>query len=416
MNRHAIEPGLLKVFRLFALVMWSLLALGFCGESADAEQTTNPATTLALIHASLLVILLTWRRVQRWMGRAFLPVALVLAWLGPVVIQGLATAARLDAGEPARVDSGSLLLWLLVPLLLVSSQYGMHVMVAFNLGAAALEVALFLLLSAAGDLDLDPILEELMIRLLLFSIVGYVVVRLTTAQRAQRRTLAEKNAQLAHYAATLEQLAVTRERNRMARELHDTLAHTLSAISVQLQALEVLLADDPQAARDTLAQVQHMARSGTQEARRVLHALRASPLEDLGLVLALERLAQSAANRAGLTLALHLPQRVADLRLDIEQHVFRIAEEALNNVVRHANARQLTLELRQHNGALVLRVADDGIGFDPAHLPPPEGEHANGQFGLTGMQERALLCGGTLTITSQPYHGTTITLTIEETA
>jgi signal transduction histidine kinase len=269
-------------------------------------------------------------------------------------------------------------------------------------------LALAAWLQAAGGPALDPIAEEILVRVMLFSIVGYVVVRLSAAQREQRRALARKNADLAHYATTLEQLAISRERNRLARELHDTLAHTLSAMSVQLQALEVLLDGDLEAARATLRTLQDMTRQGVGEARRALGALRASPLEDLGLLEALRRLAESTAERAGLRLALDLPDSLDDLRPDLEQHLYRIAEEALANVVRHANAATLTVRLRQRGDGVTLLIADDGLGFDPATAT------ADGHYGLRGIQERARLVGGALTIDSQPGQGARLALSVKD--
>ncbi|NDJ78986.1 MAG: sensor histidine kinase, partial [Chloroflexi bacterium] len=348
MNEHQIEPGLLKVFRLFAIVMWGLIALGFCAQLSEPDP--DPLTMLAMLQTSLLALVLVWSNLQVWLGRHYLTVAMLLASMGPVLAQGLSVAIRTEQGytpTEAVGESGNLLLWLLVPLLLVSSQYGMRTMLAFSIGTPLVEALLVMPWVINDDAVVEYVINDWIIRILLFVIVGYVVVRLTTAQRAQRVILAEKNAQLTHYAATLEQLAVTRERNRMARELHDTLAHTLSAVSVQLQALEILMDSDPPQAAETLHHLQDMARSGTQEARRVLHALRASPLEDLGLILAVERLARSAADRAGWHLTLNLPDSLVELRPDIEQHLYRIAEEALNNVVRHANAKNVLVALYQ---------------------------------------------------------------------
>jgi signal transduction histidine kinase len=151
-----------------------------------------------------------------------------------------------------------------------------------------------------------------------------------------------------------------------------------------------------------LGTIQDMTRQGVQEARRSLHALRASPLEDLGLIQALRQLADSAAEQAGLTLTLDMPDHLQSVRPDIEQHCYRIAEEALTNVVRHANARTLTIRLWQQKGILNLHIKDDGVGFDPATV--------NDQHGLQGMRERVVLIGGELELESQPGNGTTLCL------
>ena len=405
-TQQHIEPGLLKVFRIAVSIELVLIFLGLCGD-------LSISSAIALLHVGPLALLLAWNWLRRRMGHYFLPVALAIAWIGPVLGHALLIASYINQGRTGadtQPESGGLLLWLIVPLLLVSSQYRMKVMFAFNIGTAILQVLLAIPLAAADGPPIELTNEEAIVQVVLFTIVGFVVVRLSAAQREQRTTLAEKNAQLSHYANTLEQLAVSRERNRMARELHDTLAHTLSAVSVQLGALEVLLDTDLDQARSHLRSTHDMARSGVQEARRALQALRASPLEDLGLRLALRQLAESASDRAGLRLELDLPETLDQVQPAIEQHLYRIAEEALTNVVRHANAKTLHLGLQQHNSRLTLTIRDDGVGFNPAHV------ETNGHYGLVGMRERVLLCGGALEIESQSQKGTTLVAVIEENA
>jgi signal transduction histidine kinase len=233
--------------------------------------------------------------------------------------------------------------------------------------------------------------------------VGWLMQR----QRAQQRALAAANQQLAHYAATTEQLAVSQERNRLARELHDTLAHSLSGVTVQLEAVQALWEVDPTGARTMLDQALRSTRSGLSEARRALHALRAQPLEDVGLALAVRTLAESVATRAGLTLAVTVPKQLDQLAPDVEQCVYRVAQEALTNVARHAEARALQVVLACENGCLLLTIADDGRGFDPSSV---NGAH----FGLQGLRERAELIGGRLEVESRPQQGTTVRLAIGE--
>jgi signal transduction histidine kinase len=305
-------------------------------------------------------------------------------------------------GTAALADLAPLYVDLLLPLLLISAQYGMRALFTFTVGTSLLSVVLGAAMARVAGVEiLARYSQDAAARLVLFSIAGIIVVLLTGAQRKERAEEAKRHAQLAQYATTLEQLAVTRERNRLARDLHDTLAHTLSAVSVQLSALEVLWDSDPAAARSTLQQTRQLTRTGLDEARRALHELRAQPVEELGLALALRRLSERAAQRAGLRLAFSAPPRLAGLRPEVEQHLYRIAEEALNNVVRHADARSLTVALSQDAGGTQLTVADDGCGFDPAPA-------AKGHYGLIGMRERAFLMGATLEVLSQPQGGTTI--------
>lgn len=130
-------------------------------------------------------------------------------------------------------------------------------------------------------------------------------------------------------------------------------------------------------------QAETTVRAGLQETRQALQALRASPLEDLGLTLALRQLAETAAARSHLTLDWQAPESVPRLPPDQEQHFYRVAQEALANVVAHARAQRLTVALACQPAATALLIRDDGVGFDPA--APGRAGH----YGLAGMQERA---------------------------
>jgi signal transduction histidine kinase len=319
---------------------------------------------------------------------------------GDRYITGWTSAALVQRGvtDPALLEATRLYFWLLIPLLLVSAQYGWRTLMLFSVGTALLPV--LLVLPIADRLDFDGYITAAFVRLTLYTVAGYIVMRITSAARQQRIALAQKNTQLAQYAATMEQLAIARERNRLARELHDTLAHTLSAVNIQLKALDVLLESDPTAARKTLEATQELTRTGLGDARRSLQALRARPIDELGLGLALGELARRAAERAGLLLTLDVPAQIDGLSPDREQQIYRIAEEALNNIVRHANARCLTMRWKHDT----LTIEDDGMGFASGEAMP------QGHYGLAGMKERAHLMDAALQIESAPGKGTKIVL------
>lgn len=405
-----IEPGLLPLFRLLNTIIFVILTLGMCGFVGQPGVERDYFAAFLWLQSTFLLGYLAWGWLQRRLGRLYLPLALLVATLSPIIGQAAATRIYLDLGlrgSAIQSDHGVFYFWLVLPLLLVCTQYGMRTMLAFAVGTALAPFLLALPLERAGGFSAEVTGGHAFIRLFLFSVVGFVLVRLTTAQRRQRDELEQKNSQLAHYASTLEQLAITRERNRMARELHDTLAHTLSAVNMQLKALEVTLETDPPAAQPRLRQIQDLTRSGLTDARRALHALRASPIEDLGLLLALERHAQQTAERAGLQTRLDLPPQLNGLRPEVEQNLYRIAEEAMNNVARHAMATYLVVGLKRENGRLRLVVMDNGVGFDTTQAAP------DGHFGLTGMRERAMLIDGDLRVDSQPGRGTRIEVSVE---
>jgi signal transduction histidine kinase len=240
--------------------------------------------------------------------------------------------------------------------------------------------------------------------------VGYGVTWLRGRQLQQESELlaanrqqAEANRKLVNYAATVEQLSTSRERNRLARELHDTLAHSLSALTVQLEAISSLWDVDLGAARRMLARADEITRSGLTEARRSLQALRATPLEEYGLALALRELAELAAQRGDMRLDMEVDDLGGALSSEQEQGIYRIAQEAMENVVRHARASQVRLRLCSADSAVTFMIEDDGVGFVTADF-----DGSDSHLGIRGMYERALIAGGALQVTSALGGGTRV--------
>jgi signal transduction histidine kinase len=292
----------------------------------------------------------------------------------------------------------------MLPLLLISTQYNLRVLFCFTLGITALSMVQVYLLASSDPLTMLVTFLQVVARFFFLSFSGMVIAFLSAEKRKQQYDLKQKNERLSHYAVTLEQLAVSRERNRIARELHDTLAHTLSGLNVQLKALDVLWGRNPQQASTMIKQMQQATHEGLQEVRNALQALRARPLEDLGLVQALKQLAQQNAAWATLDLKLQLPTRVIGLSHEVELQLYRVAEEALHNVARHAHATHVSLMLQQDQTGLQLLISDDGRGFDASMQAT--GSH----YGLTGMRERAALIGAHVEVRSQPGKGTSVRL------
>lgn len=355
--------------------------------------------------ALFILGLAPWRAAREWLGPAFLPLMIVLMSVVPTVSKYTLTPESL----PGPVISTGVFTILLIALVLTAWQYSWRHVALFCLGLALLNVGVLVL--TVGPLT-RPFFFEILnaaIQIVSFLVLGYFITALMSQLRAQQDSLEQANAQLTHYASTLEHLTISRERNRLARELHDTLAHTLSALSVQLETVKAYWNVDANAAQTMLDKSLEATRSGLQETRRALKSLRASPLDDLGLSLALRRLAESAARRANLRLELALPDQIPTLSPDVEQCIYRVAQEAVSNVTHHANAQKLALRLGVTGQDISLLVEDDGRGFKE-----PGNNHQTDHFGLPGMRERAQLAGGQLTIDSQPGRGTTIRLTIKD--
>ena len=199
-------------------------------------------------------------------------------------------------------------------------------------------------------------------------------------------------------------LAKIEERNRLAREIHDTLAQGLTAISLQLESADALIDDSPARAKESLRKALDLARTNLEEARRSVLDLRAAPLLDRSLPDALRALAERIARDHGLPIAVRAQGDVDRLPARVEAGVYRIAQEALNNVVRHAAARQVVVEVSRADGRFRIMIQDDGRGFDP--------QAASGGFGLVGMRERAHLLGGGLEVESAPGRGTRVILEV----
>ncbi len=196
------------------------------------------------------------------------------------------------------------------------------------------------------------------------------------------------------------------ERTRLAREIHDTLAQGFFGISSQLDALSLKL-NDPDALRKGLDLARNMARHSLAEARRSVMELRTTALEDQSLSEALACSARQWTEGSPIQVQLRLDQ-TGELRPDVEQNVLRIAQEALANAVKHGRPNSIGIDLDCQPKRLILRVRDDGCGFD-ANCSLSDTE---GHFGLVGMRERAQRIGGAFHVSSRPDQGTTVEVTV----
>jgi signal transduction histidine kinase len=412
MKHTPLESGVLRVFRLFA-AFWLVLVLLGGGILLVWEGFSTEAVLFLLAgvaNAALLLSYLLWGRLQRLLRGAYLPIAILIASVGPTLINHLVLLLHIHPAKTmSLIDTWPLAAILFVPLVILAWQHSLRSVIAFCLGTALLDLVLALIAAQGDSYFFFSTAHSILTRTLLFCLVGYMVSRIMAIQRQQRQSLAEANAKLTHYATTLEQLATTRERNRLARDLHDTLAHTLSAVAVELEAVDSLWDVDPGQARSLLERSLNATRTGLTETRRALQALRSSPLEDLGLALAVRQEAMAVAERSNWTLDLHIPEQMNGLPAGVEQCVYRVAQEALANASHHAQAQRVQVGLVRQDGQLTLTVSDDGQGFDPGTVDSER------HLGIRGMQERAEMVGSTLEIESEPGRGTTVRLTIART-
>lgn len=404
----ALEPGLLPVLRIYvflrfgAMVLVAGVFLGGIGVPFEPEFV--PTGALFILEIVFFLVYLYWSPVRKKLGSLYLPIALLVASAGPILEMRYVFTAR----QPDYIGEFWLIFpFLSIPLILMAWQYSYREVVWFCVSTAMLDLGLVMISHQDRAFHTFYSGGSVLTRTLFFLVIGKVVSSLMEAQRLQRRQLARANRRLVRYASTIEQLSVTRERNRLAQEMHDTLAHTLSALAVELDALSTVWTPETSRARRILDHALATTRDGLDETRRALKDMRASPLEDLGLARAVRTLARNTAERCGLQLTLRGPEDFGDLPPEVEHTYYRVAQEALENVVRHADAQTLLVGLTWEGRELVLTVEDDGKG-----LPEPILRDRS-HFGLCGMRERAEFIGGALTIASEPDGGTTIILRTE---
>jgi two-component system, NarL family, sensor histidine kinase UhpB len=190
------------------------------------------------------------------------------------------------------------------------------------------------------------------------------------------------------------------ERQRIARELHDEVGQTLTGVMLQVESLAAVIPDER---REQLNELRETARQGTEDVRRIARRLRPEALEDLGLQSALAALAGRIGEQAHIPIGRHLDPQIG-LSEQQELVVYRVAQEALTNVARHAKAERAHLRLERDESHALLIVRDDGRGLDPGAR--------SSSHGIRGMRERAMLIGAELAIGPAPGRGTEVKLTI----
>ncbi|KOV67979.1 histidine kinase, partial [Streptomyces sp. MMG1121] len=230
----------------------------------------------------------------------------------------------------------------------------------------------------------------------------------------RRQLIEELTATRADLAEAQHTAGVLAERERLAREIHDTLAQGLSSIQLLLRAAERTLPAAPDNAARYVGQARQAAVDNLAEARRFVAALAPPALEGGTLADALERLCATTGARHRLTARFRLSGDPVPLPTAHEVALLRVAQSALANTVHHARARSAEVTLGHFGDEATLTVVDDGVGFDPARLPAPDPE--TGGFGLTAMHARLHALGGTLTIESSPGRGTALTARLPLTA
>jgi len=234
---------------------------------------------------------------------------------------------------------------------------------------------------------------------LLFGLILILVLFLINAllaERESREKLAIANEQLRQYALRIEDQATLQERNRIARDIHDSLGHALTGLNIQLEGALKLSQTNPAKAQAFLAEAKRLGSTALQAVRQSVSALRSDPLQSQPLEVAIARLAQEFHRTTGILPTCEI-ELTRSLPLEVKTAIYRIVQESLTNICKYAAASAVQIQLKTTKDLLLLQVQDDGNGFEV-------NENTTG-FGIQGMQERSSALGGHFTITSQPGAG-----------
>ncbi|GGX26275.1 sensor histidine kinase [Streptomyces noursei] len=390
---HSLTP-VLRVLRLcLHLMVAALLALAAVRAVADGRPTAPAVLATAVVLLTLYVLGPVLPRVRSSSRAAGL-------WLAAVVAVWMVLLALTPDG-----------VWLAFPLFFVQ----LHLL---PLRWAVPAVAASTALAIAGfawhthSLSVGTVIGPVLGAAVAVAVVlGYQALY---RESEQRRRLIEELTEARSELAVAERAAgVLAERERLAREIHDTLAQGLSSIQLLLRAAERAVPERPETALGHIRQARTAAVDNLAEARRFVRALSPPDLEAGSLPAALERLCAATARTSGLVVHCQVSGVPAPLPTPHEVALLRIAQSALANTVQHAAAGRVELTLSYMDTEVALDVVDDGAGFLPAEVPPP-GSAAAGDsgFGLAAMRARARALQGTLAVESAPGEGTALAVTL----
>lgn len=405
-----LEPGILQNFRFFigvrlALVINSLLYLIIL---TRLSLTVNLKYLLVIvfIDTGLLFIYLSFPKLISVLKKFYLPIAIFWATLGPMVQVYLGFQyTKTDTVQIAIYFMTPLpFLVMFIPLVIIAWQYSHKYVLLFCGVTLLFDLVFSLQILKTSNLAFMTIVAIAFIRTTLFLLIGNMISNLMKIQREQHQQLIEANKNLVNYASTIEQLTISRERNRIARELHDLMAHTMSGVTIELEGASSMLSVDPEKTEKMLEHSLSAVRSGLMETRRALLALRSSQLEDLGLSLAIKNLVDTLPGKTEYQIDFEIDNIRVVLPANVEQCFYRVAQEALSNIVLHAKATRLSVYLKWQEELLLLSIKDNGVGFDKNNIVGTD------KYGLLGMKERAEMIQANLSIESQLGVGTQIEL------
>lgn len=398
--------GLAAIFYAGVLIVYGYMAFsGFYEE-------VNPWLGGAVMTAAIVVLIVIDRLEYHYLGeQSPWPTTLALLLVRMIII----VAASLSDGLGFAYPSIFLLVVPFSFFLLAGSSYGfsgmiwtMYLMGRWRDVVEAAERAA----RTAPPPPHGPRIFDLTFFLTLAFIasIAYLIRQERTSRLRAETLLHELEAshrQLQNYAEQVAELATTEERNRLAREIHDSLGHYMTVINVQLEKAIAFKARDAEAADQALKDAKHLASEALKDIRRSVGTLRSTP-EKFSLAQAL----------AGLVTHLGDGQMTIDFQIEGDetgfseqslQTLYRAAQEGLTNIQKHAQASRVTVHIKLEDQQASLMITDDGQGFDPALLAESKQES---HYGLQGIRERLELVRGSFKVESAPNHGTSLLVTV----
>jgi len=294
---------------------------------------------------------------------------------------------------------------ILVTILIVSlCIFGKTVTWPFDIGqlSAIIGISISFFAPAISSLFIQKLIGE-----------RYMRNRLLAELTQAHNQLAEAHQRLADTAAQEQELAVLRERNRLAREMHDTLGHALVLVTVKLEVAQKLRERDPARSNRELAATQTIVRESMNELRASIANLRSPALEHEPACRALNRSAREMAQRTGVHVTYDLQPDIEGLPEQIEETLWKVGQEAITNIEKHANANNVLLHVSRCDSHILLRLEDDGIGLPHDFCQRKANGQAaytspEGHYGLSGMTERVERVGGILHVKAGAEHGTIV--------
>lgn len=419
MSKSEIELKEIQLLQYYVLFQCGIYFFSFVVRDLAVKGFADiPINWIGLVPAIIFLIIfivLGMNKTRKNLTKSHLLRILILLAITTILTRFLSPEYSIDRTHflPGSMNFGSLnfgfeqTFFLIIPVLFIAWQFSKRTTFLFCELITAVDISLSLLTTETGSPISLILLATIVFRGVIFGVMGFFINGMSAVQKTQQKELEQANVRLKKYALSTEQLAQTRERNRLARELHDTLAHTLSSVAVQLEAVKVLFDEDPVEAKRVLYRSLENTRNGLNETRRALKDLRTSEVENFGLSQSLRNLLINGSIRSGFAYTENLQDNLNLLPSEISHFIYRTIQEAVENTVKHANAKHVDLDVKLVDNNFYLRYIDDGQGFLPDALSDVR------HYGLKGMRERIELLGGIFDIQSSPGQGTTITIETE---